>query len=201
MCPFLPTLSSRSFSYIFSISFSVQFSRSGVSNTLRPHGLQHTRLPCPSPTSFLALMSRSLVQVNSFIWYDGKGWNIMAFSYAYSVVLAPFWKDVPFSIVLLNDFFFFFLVMPLYCYQPISLHPHAHMLSHVTPWPAAHQGSSVHGLFQARILEWLPFPSPYSMTFLKNQFCESVPLFQVSEFIPTSHCPDCYSFIFNLEIM
>ena len=27
-----------------------QFSRSVVSNSLRPHGLQHTRLPCPSPT-------------------------------------------------------------------------------------------------------------------------------------------------------
>ena len=30
---------------------SVQFSRSAVSNSLWPHGLQHTRLPCPSPTS------------------------------------------------------------------------------------------------------------------------------------------------------
>ena len=29
---------------------SVQFSRSVVSNSLRPHGLQHTRPPCPSPT-------------------------------------------------------------------------------------------------------------------------------------------------------
>ena len=29
---------------------SVQFSCSVVSNSLRPHGLQHTRLPCPSPT-------------------------------------------------------------------------------------------------------------------------------------------------------
>ena len=29
---------------------SVQFSHSAVSNSLRPHGLQHTRLPCPSPT-------------------------------------------------------------------------------------------------------------------------------------------------------
>ena len=29
---------------------SVQFSRSVVSNSLWPHGLQHTRLPCPSPT-------------------------------------------------------------------------------------------------------------------------------------------------------
>ena len=29
---------------------SVQFSRSVVSHSLQPHGLQHTRLPCPSPT-------------------------------------------------------------------------------------------------------------------------------------------------------
>ena len=29
---------------------SVLFSRSVVSNSLRPHGLQHTRPPCPSPT-------------------------------------------------------------------------------------------------------------------------------------------------------
>ena len=29
---------------------SVQFSRSVVSNSLRPHGLQHTQPPCPSPT-------------------------------------------------------------------------------------------------------------------------------------------------------
>ena len=29
---------------------SVQFSLSLVSNSLRPHGLQHARLPCPSPT-------------------------------------------------------------------------------------------------------------------------------------------------------
>ena len=28
----------------------VQFSRSVVPDSLRPHGLQHTRLPCPSPT-------------------------------------------------------------------------------------------------------------------------------------------------------
>ena len=32
------------FSYI-----AVQFSHSGVSDSLRPHELQHARLPCPSP--------------------------------------------------------------------------------------------------------------------------------------------------------
>ena len=29
---------------------SIQFSHSVMSNSLWPHGLQHTRLPCPSPT-------------------------------------------------------------------------------------------------------------------------------------------------------
>ena len=38
-------------SSIFKASHSsVQFSHSVMSNSLRPHGLQHTRLPCPSPT-------------------------------------------------------------------------------------------------------------------------------------------------------
>ena len=34
----------------FSIFSSVQFSRSVVSNSLRPHESQHARPPCPSPT-------------------------------------------------------------------------------------------------------------------------------------------------------
>ena len=33
---------------------SVQFSRSIMSNSLRPRGLQHTRLPCPAPTQVWA---------------------------------------------------------------------------------------------------------------------------------------------------
>ena len=32
------------------VPFSVQFSCSVMSNSFRPHGLQHARLPCPSPT-------------------------------------------------------------------------------------------------------------------------------------------------------
>ena len=35
---------------IHSVISSVQFSRSVMSDPLQPHGLQHTRLPCPSPT-------------------------------------------------------------------------------------------------------------------------------------------------------
>ena len=36
--------------YIHTMEYSVQFSLSVVSDSLRPHGLQHTGLPCPSPT-------------------------------------------------------------------------------------------------------------------------------------------------------
>ena len=32
------------------LTYSGQFSRSVMSDSLPPHGLQHTRLPCPSPT-------------------------------------------------------------------------------------------------------------------------------------------------------
>ena len=39
---------------------SVQFSRSVVSDSLRPHGLQHARLPCFSSTPRACLNSRSL---------------------------------------------------------------------------------------------------------------------------------------------
>ena len=59
-------------------------------------------------------------------------------------------------------FFFSFLVLPLYCYQPISLHPRAHMLSHVTPWTAAHQASLSMDFSRQEYWSGLPFPSPWS---------------------------------------
>ena len=36
--------------FFFYFISSVQFSRSVMSDSLQPHGLQHTRPPCPSPT-------------------------------------------------------------------------------------------------------------------------------------------------------
>ena len=38
------------FIYFCICGYSVQFSHSVMYNSLQPHGLQHTRLPCPSPT-------------------------------------------------------------------------------------------------------------------------------------------------------
>ena len=46
MCDFIPFFSSWKKNW----SISVQFSRSVMSDSLWPHGLQHTKLPCPSST-------------------------------------------------------------------------------------------------------------------------------------------------------
>ena len=50
------------YSYFWDISRSVQFSHSVVSNSLRPHELQHARPPCPSPTPRVHSDSRPLSQ-------------------------------------------------------------------------------------------------------------------------------------------
>ena len=50
--------------------FSVQFSHSVVSDSLQPHGLQHARLPCPSPTpgAYSDIMSiKSMIPSNRLI--------------------------------------------------------------------------------------------------------------------------------------
>jgi len=47
---------------------SVQFSHSVVSSSLRPHGLQHARPPCPSPTpGVYSLMSIELVMPSNHL--------------------------------------------------------------------------------------------------------------------------------------
>ena len=43
-------ITSATYSCVACVSLSVQFSCSVMSNCLRPRGLQHARLPCPSPT-------------------------------------------------------------------------------------------------------------------------------------------------------
>ena len=44
---------------LFKLLSSVQFSRSVLSDSLRPHELQHARPPCPSPTPRVHSNSRS----------------------------------------------------------------------------------------------------------------------------------------------
>ena len=65
---------------------------------------------------------------------------------------------------------FFFLVLPLYCYQPISLHPRAHMLSHVIPWTSARQTPLSMDFSRQEYWNGLLFPSPKYSWFLKLLF-------------------------------
>ena len=62
----------------------------------------------------------------------------------------------------------FFLVLPVYCYQPISLHPRAHMLSHVIPWTSARQTPLSMDFSRQEYWSGLPFPSPISIIFKQD---------------------------------
>ena len=66
--------------------------------------------------------------------------------------------------------FFFFLVLPVSCYQPISLQPHAHMLSHVIPWTSARQTPLSVDFSRQEYWSGLPFPSPQICT-LSTKIC------------------------------
>ena len=57
------------YSFIDSQTGSVQFSHSVMSDSLRPHGLQHARLPCPSPTpgAYSKLMSKESVMPSNHL--------------------------------------------------------------------------------------------------------------------------------------
>ena len=73
---------------------------------------------------------------------------------------AALWPFPGLSFPILIFFIFIFLVLSLYCYQPISLHPHAYMLSHVTPWTAARQAPLSMDFSKQEYWSGLPFPSP-----------------------------------------
>ena len=55
---------------------SVQFSRSVVSDSLQPHGLQYARLPCPSPTPG----ARSHSCLSSWWWHPTISTSVIPFS-------------------------------------------------------------------------------------------------------------------------
>ena len=55
---------------------------------------------------------------------------------------------------------FLFLVLPLYCYKPIFLHPRAHMHSHVIAWTSARQAPLSMDFSRQEYWSGLPFPSP-----------------------------------------
>ena len=78
--------------------------------------------------------------------------------------------DIPFF-----SFFLFFFVLPVYCYRPISLHPCAHTLSHVTPWTAARQAPLSMDFSRQEYWSGLPFPSLPSYSFFPSICLEELP--------------------------
>ena len=74
-------------------------------------------------------------------------------------------------------FYLFFLVLPVYCYQPISLHPHAYMLSHVTPWTAARQTPLSMDFSRQEYWCGLPFPSPSGSFLIQTGLCGTCPFY------------------------
>ena len=62
--------------WIISLFSSVQFSRSVMSDSLRPHESQHTRPPCPSPTPGVHSDSRS----SSQWWHPAISSSVIPFS-------------------------------------------------------------------------------------------------------------------------
>ena len=99
-CPFLllPSIFPTSGSFQMSQFFaSVQFSHSVVSNSLWPHGLQHARLPCPSPTPGAYSNSYPSSQwchptISSFV--DPLSSHLQSFPASGSFLVSPFFPSV-----------------------------------------------------------------------------------------------------------
>ena len=67
------------------VTFSIQFSLSVMSNSLRPQGVQHTRLPCPSPTPRACSNSCPL----SWWWHPTISSSLVPFSSCLQSFPAP----------------------------------------------------------------------------------------------------------------
>ena len=98
------------------------FNCSIVSDFLRPHGLQHARLLCPSLTPRTC---------------------------SYSCPLSWWLNSYYVQGIILN--------MHRYCWYWCCVVTKSCL---TLLWPQGLQPSSVHGISQVRILEWLPFPPP-----------------------------------------
>ena len=109
---------------------SVQFSRSVMSDSLRPHELQQARPPCPSPTPRIHSNSRP-----SSRWCHPA---ISSFVLSFYLMTARFLYQDPMQNVLCAA------VCSVMC---------------DTLQPCVLLGSSVHGIYQARILEWVAITS------------------------------------------
>ena len=122
--------------FLFLSSLSVMF------NSLRPYGLQHTSFPV---LHHIPEISQTHVH-----------WVSDAIQPSHPL-LSP--SPPPYSIRVFS-FLFFFLVLSIYCYKPLSPHPHACVLRHVTPWTRACQVPLSIDFSRQEYWSGLPFSSP-----------------------------------------
>ena len=118
----------------------VQFSRSVMSNSLWPHGLQHPRPPCSSPTP--GVYSNSCLLS---LWLHP---TISSSVVPFSSYLQSFLASGSFQ---MNQFFARCEIESKKCYWFSRVWLSDHM-------GCSPPGSSVHGILQARILEWITIP-------------------------------------------
>ena len=90
---FLNSYWCNSFVYI-NAKPSVQFSRSVVSDSLRPHGLQHARLSCPSPTP--GAYSKHVHCVSDG-WMNHATISSSVITYSSCLQTFPAWRSFPMS--------------------------------------------------------------------------------------------------------
>ena len=90
---------------------SVQFSRSVMSDSLQPHGLQHARPPCPPPTPGVNLNSCPLSRWCHPWWYEKASpqFNWLNFF--------PFYGCVIFHWIYVPQLLYSFLSGPLGCFR------------------------------------------------------------------------------------
>ena len=70
-----------------------------------------------------------------------------------------------FYLFIFQFLFIYFLVLPVSCYQSISLHPRAHTISHVIPWTSARQTPLSTDFSRQEYSSGLPFSSPHPVCF------------------------------------
>ena len=142
------------------VKVSVQFSHTVVSNALQPHGLQHTRPPCPSPTPGVYSNSCPL----SWWCHPTMSSSVVPFSSC----LQSFPASGSFPV---SEFF-------ALGSQSIRAFSSAQLLSHVrllaTPWIAVHQASCPS-----------PAPGVHSDSCPSSQWCHTTLL---SSEVPFSSC-------------
>ena len=124
-------------------------------------------------------MSFGKIWLLNWLWFCGREESGVVVRRVVSGVKWQLWNWT--EMTGFEGYFYFFLVLPVYCYQPISLPPRAHMLSHVTPWTAARQAPLSMDFPRQEYWSGLPFPSPWGIFLERNLWLIKVQNLEINE--------------------